>query len=67
MPKDNYKKYFEVKEHFEIKDFDRKKELAMLRFNLSVKLATLLDKIATKRHSERCQILGLKFLPNRKK
>ena len=56
------KNFFEMKDSFEIRDFDRKKELAELRFNLAVKLATLMDELATKRHKERCEILGIKYI-----
>ena len=51
-----------MKETFEVRDFERKKELAELRFNLAVKLATLMDELATKRHMERCEILGIKYI-----
>ena len=62
------KMFFDMKEQFDIRDFDRKKELAMLRFELAVKLATLMDEIAIKRHKERCEVLGIKYIePDRKK
>lgn len=64
----NSKNFFEMKETFEIRDFERKKELAEMRFNLAVKLATLMDELATKRHLERCEILGVKYIePERNK
>ena len=62
------KNFFEMKEIFEVRDFERKKELAEMRFNLAVKLATLMDGLATKRHMERCEILGIKYIePDRNK
>ncbi len=62
------KKFFEIKDSFAIKDFNRKKELALLRFDLSIKLATIMDELATKRHQERCEILGIKYIePEREK
>lgn len=62
------KSFFEMKDMFEIRDFERKKELAMLRFDLAVKLATMIDEIATKRHIERCEVLGIKYIePQREK
>ena len=56
------KNFFEMKETFEVRDFERKKELAELRFDLAIKLATLMDELATKRHKERCEILGIKYI-----
>ncbi len=56
------KQFFEIKESFAIKDFERKKELALLRFDLSIKLLTLVDEVATKRHQERCEVLGIKYI-----
>ena len=56
------KNFFEMKETFEIRDFERKKELAQMRFDLAVKLAVMMDEIATKRHKERCEVLGIKYI-----
>lgn len=58
----NSKQFFQMKDSFAIKDFERKKELALLRFDLAVKLATMMDDMATKRHQERCEVLGIKFI-----
>jgi len=51
-----------MKDRFAIKDFERKKELALLRFDLAVKLVTMIDGIAQKRHEERCEVLGIKYI-----
>jgi hypothetical protein len=56
------KSFFEMREEFDIRDFERKKELSQIRFDLAVKLATLLDSLAEKRHKERCEILGIKYI-----
>ena len=56
------KNFFEMKETFEVRDFERKKELAQMRFDLATKLAMLMDELATKRHKERCEILGIKYI-----
>jgi hypothetical protein len=56
------KSFFEMREVFEIRDFERKKELSTMRFDLAVQLATLLDSLAEKRHKERCEILGIKYI-----
>lgn len=61
------KSFFEIKETFAIRDFERKKELAILRFDLAVKLATLVDGLAEKRHRERCEILGIKYIEPKRK
>jgi len=62
------KSFFQMKDAFAEKDFQRKKELALLRFDLSVKLVTMVDEIAQKRHQERCEILGIKYIePEREK
>ena len=62
------KNFFEMKETFEIRDFERKKELAQMRFDLAIKLAMMMDEFATKRHKERCEILGIKYIePDRKR
>jgi hypothetical protein len=60
------KTFFKIKEEFALRDFERKKELAYLRFDLAVKLANILDEIATKRHKERCEVLGIKYVETRR-
>ena len=56
------KSFFQMREQFDVRDFERKKELAILRFDLAVKLANMIDEIATKRHMERCEVLGIKYI-----
>jgi len=64
----NSQNFFEMKEQFVIRDFERKKELAQMRFDLAVKLAVMMDKMAIGRHKERCEILGIKYIePQREK
>jgi len=64
---DKTRKYFELKEEFQIREFERKKDLTIMRFDLSVKLAELMDQMASKRHIERCEILGIKYIEENRK
>lgn len=62
----NNETYLEIKDNYSEKEHKRKIELMNLRYKMTLDLVNLKDKIATKRHDERCYIMTYKIKGTKK-